>query len=253
MTPWLRLPFYCLWFGPRVVQIIILFLLIKRGLYREVPIFTAYTAFSLCKFIVLVVLNYYVIDHAAYFRWYSLGLGISTALRIGIICEIFTHVFAAHAALRNIQTPLFRWTAVSFLIVAFVFAAYTNPSTTDPTWFNVHLLERSANIVLAGLILVLFLFSQYLRLSWSRLVFGIALGLGVLCSLELAFAAIRSQIGTSAHAALDLVDMGTYQCCVLIWLAYVLLPERSPAHVPADVPENDLELWNNEIRNLLRQ
>src|SRR5450432_967750 len=206
MTSSLRLLFYFLWIVPHAVQLGIFGALMRRRLYRLFPIFTAYIGFAICYFIVLFVINWLDLSAGVYFQWYSFGLGISTALLFGITCEIFSHVFANHAALRNIQKPLFRWTAVAFLIIAFSFANYTLRSGTDPAWFSVHVLDRCANIVLCGLMLSLFLLSYWLELSWNRLVFGMALGLGILCSLELALAAIRSQVGHSAHIPLDLLD-----------------------------------------------
>ncbi|MGH9513505.1 MAG: hypothetical protein ACRD2U_15345 [Terriglobales bacterium] len=173
------------------------------------------------------------------------------ALRLGVICEIFSHVFAHAAALHNLQKPLFRWTTVAFLIVAVSFAVYTHRSDVDPTWFAVYVLDRSANIVLGGLILTLFVFSHYLDISWSRLVFGIALGFGILCSLELATTAMRSHLGRSPQVAVDLLDMSAYLCCVLIWLFYLITPERKPPSPPEEIPEHDLELWNHELERLL--
>lgn len=251
MTPSLRLLFYYLWVAPHALQVIILVLLFRRGIFSKFPVFTAYTAFSLCKFVALIIVSRFQNAQAAYFKIYALTLAVYTALRFGVVCEIFAHVFAKHVTLRNAQRPLFRWTTVACLTVAFCLAIYTHPSNADPTWFNVHVLERSANILLCGLILSLFLFSSYLALCWNRVVFGIALGVGVLCSFELAIAAMRSQIGFSAHLALDLLDMAVYHCCVLIWLFYLLTPERKPPTIPDDLPDNDLESWNNELETLL--
>jgi hypothetical protein len=253
MTPSLRLLFYYLWVAPHVLQVIILVLLFRRGIFSKFPVFTAYTAFSLCKFVALFIVSHFHNAQATYFKSYALAVGVYAALRFGIICEIFANVFANHAALHNVQKPLFRWTAVSFLIVAFSLAVYTNPSNTDLTWFNLHLLERSANIVLCGLLLSLFLFSSYLRLTWTRFVFGMALGLGILCSLELATTAMRAQVGYSAHVTLDLFDMAVYHCCVLIWLFYLLTPERRQPSIPDNVTESDLEAWNHELESLLTQ
>ncbi len=248
MTPPSHLLFYYLWIAPHVLLVIILALLLKRKIFSKFPVFTAYIAFSLTSFVALFLVGHF---HAQYFKSYSLAGGIYAALRFGIVCEIFASVFANHAALHNVQRPLFRWTAVSFLIIAFSLAVYSHPSNTDSTWFSLHVLERSVNIVLCGLILSLFLLSSYLRLTWTRFVFAMALGMGILCSLELATTAMRAQVGYSAHLTLDLFDMATYHCCVLIWLFYLLTPERRPASIPDNVPDNDLEAWNHELESLL--
>ena len=250
MTPILRPLFYYLWVAPHVLQIVILIVLAKRHLYSKFPVFTTYTAFTLFTFVALFLISRSLNTQPAYFKWYSLALGVYVALEFGVVYEIFAQVFANHISLRNVGQPIFRWTTIALLLAAFSFAVYTHSSIADPTWFNVHVLEGSANIVLCGLILALFLSSTYLNLIWNRPTFGIALGFGVLCSLELARAAIRSQIGLSAHLTLDLFDMATYHICVLIWLFYLIIPERKPS-IPDNVPDNDLESWNQELETLL--
>lgn len=243
--------FYCLWIAPCALQVIILILLARRGLYRKFPIFTAYTAFRVCEFVALFCVSRSVSLRTVYFQFYYLGLGISTALRFGIIGEIFADVFSMHGVLHNLKRPLIRWTTAAFLILAFSFVFYTQRSNADPSWFTVFVLDRSSNIVQCGLVLSLLVASRYLRLSWNRVVFGVALGFGVLCSLELAIAAIRSQVGSSAHLLLDLVDMGGYFSSVLIWLYYLITPERRPPSIPDNIPDVDLEAWNDELESLL--
>ncbi len=250
MTPILRPLFYYLWIAPHVLQVIVLTLLIKRGLYRKFPVFTAYIAFSIGKFIALLFISHSSI-RASYFQWYSFGLSICIALFFGIVWEVFSGVFENQSVLRNVRKPLFRWATIGFLAVAFSFAVYTHRLDTDVMWFSVHVLERSANIVLCGLIVTIFWFSYYLGLSWSRAAFGIALGVGVLCSFELAFSALRSRIGLYGHEAIDLIDLGIYHSCVVVWLFYLLTPERKPPSIPVNVPDNDLESWNHEIESLL--
>jgi hypothetical protein len=253
MTPSTKLLFYVLWIGPHVFQLGILIFLVKRSLWRQFPVFASYTAFGICEFIELFLVSKLSPSYPTYFKLYGLGLAVTTALRFGIVSEIFAHVFGSRASLRHVQKPLFRWTTVGFLSIAFFLAIYTHRADVDPRWFVVHVLDRSASIIQCGLVLALFLFSFYLDLSWSRVDFGITVGLGILCSLELALAAIRSQIGSSAHLALDLVSMGTYLCCVLIWLLYLAVPERSPAYVARGLPESDLEVWNQELERLLQR
>jgi hypothetical protein len=253
MTLFLAPLFYYMWGAPRVLQIIIVAVLLQKRLAARFPIFTTFTVFSLCKFVALFLVRQSLTNQVEYFNWYSVMLGVYTVLRFAMVIELFSHVFARHAAVRNFRTPLFHWTAVALIVVALSFAAFAHPSYSDTAWFQVHLLERSANLVLCGLLLSLFLFSACLRLKWSRIDFGIGLGLGVLCSLELALAALRSQIGHSSQLTLDLLDMANYQICVLIWLAYLLLPERYRTQSTEKLPDADLESWNHELQQLLRQ
>ena len=46
--------------------------------------------------------------------------------------------------------------------------------------------------------------------------------------------------------------MGVYHVCVLIWLAYLWLPERVSQFAVKSVPEHDLETWNEELQRLIQ-
>lgn len=252
MTPTQQLLVYYFWIAPHVLQIVILILLFRRGFYRKFPIFTVYTAFAICAYFALLILSKSS-ARSSYFEWYSFITGMSTALFFGIICEIFSHVFANYVALRKVHRPLFRWTTVAFLAMALSFAVYTHRSDVDPTWFTYLVLDRSGDIVLCGLILALFLFSTFLGLSWNRRVYGIALGLGIACSVDLAITAIQSQLGSSWAVPLEIIDMAAYHWCVVIWLFYLLVPERRPAHGTENLLESDLDVWNQELERLIHE
>ena len=253
MSSAVRLPFYFLWIVPHAVQVIIIIALLRRSLYRQIPFFTAYTGFTVCRSVALFLISRSPSFAIHYFDWFSFGLAVSAALRFGIIFELFAHVFRSRSALRHLEKPLVRGTTVLLLIIAFSLAIYTHRNSVDPTWFVVHVLERSASLIQSGLILCLFIFAAAMHISWQRSVFGIALGLGILSSVEFALAAVRSQIGRSAHVALDLLTMGTYLSCVLIWLFCLLVPEKIPECGIETLPENDLEIWNQELQHLLHQ
>lgn len=107
-------------------------------------------------------------------------------------------------------------------------------------------------MVQCGLLLGLFLFSRFLGLSWRRSAFGIALGLGVLTSVDLAMFALRAQLTSDVGADfLDLLITGAYLGCVSIWIGYSLAPELKPASL-AVVPHDEVETWNTELQHLLR-
>src|SRR5258708_17661617 len=80
---------HLLWLAPRVLQIFIAAIIIRRRLVREFPVFFVYTLFQ-----VISEGTLFVLDHNAavsgYQYWYVywIGLTVSSALRFGIICGI---------------------------------------------------------------------------------------------------------------------------------------------------------------------
>jgi hypothetical protein len=49
------------------------------------------------------------------------------------------------------------------------------------------------------------------------------------------------------------VTMATYNGCVLIWIFYLVAPEREPQMTVNALPKYDLEIWNQELQRLLQQ
>jgi hypothetical protein len=254
MHPLLRTVFYYLWIAPHILQMMILLLMIRRKLYKQFPMFLLYTAFELFQFIVLFGVGRSGSFSAEQYRsMFSLGSAISTALRFGIIYEIFIHMFRDYPGLTELGRTLFRWATVGLLLVAVAMAAATHGSGAYGPVVVLSVLDRTVSLMQCGLLLFLFLFSRYFALSWRNYAFGLALGFGIFASIELATSAIRSQIGSSRADFVDLVVMAAYHCCVLIWVFYLVVPERSTYRSPKKLPEDDLEVWNHELQRLLQQ
>jgi hypothetical protein len=249
----LRPLFYYLWIAPHILQSVILMPMIRRKLYKQFPIFLLYTAVELLQFIVLltVYIHFGSLADERYRGAFALGTAVSTALRFGIIYEIFTEVFRNYKALGELGRVLFRWATIILLLIGVALAG-THGNGPDGFLLIVPILDRTVSFMQCGLLLFLFLFSRYFALSWRNYAFGIALGFGILASLELANSAIRSQIGAGSYL-LDNLGMATYHCCVIIWVFYLVAPERNTYRTPEKLPQGDLEVWNRELQRLLQQ
>jgi hypothetical protein len=239
--------------APRLLLVVALIALLRHRLYRQFPMFFAYVVSEIVQGAVIVPM---ILSHSTrvglYAAAYYSGLALSTALRFGIIHEIFAHMFRNYAVLHRLGKPLFRWVTVGLLLVGLALAAYQGGHDTKPLASVVHVLDLAASILQCGLLFGLFFFSSYLGLSWRSYLFGIAFGLGVFASADLVAAAIRAQTGLLYYIPLNYFTMGTYQCCVLVWVFYLLAPERVTQYTLKTLPENDLEVWNQELQRLSR-
>jgi hypothetical protein len=253
MTP-LRLLWYCLWVAPHVLQGIIVFAMVRRRLHRQFPMFFLYTAFEILQFAVLFAISRSHIHYGAgYVRVYSVGLALSTAIRFGVIHELFSHFFHRYPALDGSGRLLFRGATIVLLLVAVGLAVSAPGNGADFLLDATYALDRTVSVLQCGLLISLFLFSRYFVLSWRSHAFGIALGLGIFASVELAASAIRLHLGVFGNWSVNLLTMATYYCCVLIWAFYVVAQEREPQYPAKTLPKYDLEIWNQELRRLLQQ
>jgi hypothetical protein len=102
-------------------------------------------------------------------------------------------------------------------------------------------------IVQCGLVIFLILFSGLLGLSLQSYAFGIALGFGVLSSVELANWAMHiGELSEPTARALNLIPTGAYHVAVLLWFGYLFAPARNMIEA-GDVPLAAVDQWSTEL------
>src|ERR1700733_738707 len=87
---------------PHLLLIWVVILLCKKDLHRRYPIFFAYLVLEIVQFVVLYTMILLPqVSGYAYFVAYSIGTGISVALRFGIIHEISAEIFRNYPVLSH--------------------------------------------------------------------------------------------------------------------------------------------------------
>jgi hypothetical protein len=250
-----------LWGISPIVQFVVAAVMIRRHLHREFPMFFAYTIFRSSTSLAALFL-YYLHFYSGHLFGYTVLFHESGCiiLRFAVIYELFVSVLGPYPALRETANSLYRWGTAALLIIAVTIALYhkVGPYNTviDDT---LNLMDRTVDIIQCGLLLALLMFSKYLRVSWHSYAFGIAVGLGIFATVDLATAAIlmeSSNVPVAQRGLLateiDLISMGGYLFSVLIWFAYALRRERA-GQVAEKLPEHDLNSWNHELERLLHR
>jgi len=240
--------------APHVLLVGVLVCLFRHQLYRRFPFFFAYVASEIVQFTILFTMILLpTTTGREYGITYSIGSAISTGLRFGVIHEISLQLFEGNATLNRLGRPLLRWLGAGLLISALALALYSGGNRFNEVMYFLYLLDRTASILQCGLLIGLLLFSRYFAVSWRSHVFGIAFGLGVFASVELANSAVRTHVGYAYSRYLDLLTMATYHVCVLIWIWYLWAPEKIPAKNVQQLPEHNLEAWNQELQRFIQQ
>jgi hypothetical protein len=241
--------------SPHVLPGVLAVILYKRRLHRELPCFFAYVLYEIAKFIPLFAL--YSVQGVAgkqYAYAYCITLLFSIALRFGAIDEVSEDLFRESQLLKVTARRSLQCVTGLLLVMGVLLVAYApgDNSFDSRLLAGVLVVNRGAAMVQCGLLLALLLFSRFLGLSWRRPAFGIALGLGVLTSVDLAAYALRLEFASEAGKnILDLLITGTYLVCVSIWIGYSLTPEREPASLTV-VSRDEVETWNKELQRLVR-
>src|SRR5690348_1996606 len=246
---------YYFWIAPHLLLFGIAALMLRRGLHRQFPWFFFYiTSEALISVVAFVLSHIPSFSPENYAKFASVQMTINICARFGIIRELFVNLFARYPALLRTGRLLLRWSLVTLFLVAVGLAAHEPGALGQQLGSLLSILDRSASLVQCGLVAVLLVIFAYFKLSWQNFSMGIAFGLGVFASVELGLAAMYAHLSPVSHSTqiiLDFVGMGTYHLCVLIWLGYLLAPERVRRNVA--ITGNDLKSWDDELQRLLQR
>lgn len=243
-----------LWVAPHALQLVIVAMMWRRGVARKFPVFLVYTITEILQGGVLFFADHSASVSAYRYRQAEVAFGIiSCILRFGLIYEIYSNVFRPYPSLEEVGRLVLRWSGALLLVAGIGIMAYSPGAGFQRLDVGLVFVSRTVSLTQIGILSILFIFSSYLGITWRNLVFGIALGLGIFSTVDLAVAALRLQsVPVSTNLFFDFVTMVTYHICVVVWLCYILVPEvkRTPVQ---HVPENSLEQWNAEMERLLLQ
>jgi hypothetical protein len=250
---WHRVVALSLWISPHVLLGVLAVILLKRRVFREFPCFFAYVLYEIANFVLLFVLRSMPgVTVTQYAYAYYATLMISVVLRFGVIAEVAQDLFHKSHFLRVSAQRSLQSLQVLLLLMAVLLAVYA-PGHNSVSWIGgVSVVNRGAAMAQSGLLLVLLLFSRFLGLSWRRPAFGIALGLGILTSIDVAISALRAEFAGNGWVwYLDRMRTGTYLICVVIWIGYLLAPEPQLESL-AIVSGDEVDTWNKQLQHLVR-
>lgn len=245
-----------LWVAPNLFLLGLGLFILKRGLSRQLPAFLVFAIVSGLGD--LAVYSADITPSVSPENYWRVDWGVllvESFVKFIVIGEVFSRVLRPYPSISRLGRVCVSGFGAALVLIATLAAAFSRVDSSFRLISGFHLLEQTVFIVELGLVLFVFLFAAYFRLSWDRLSFGLLLGFGISACGYLAGWAISANVDLSAQrrTLLDFFDMATHHICVLIWFWYILVPGKMPAKVPAPLPENNLDLWNRELERLLQQ
>jgi hypothetical protein len=227
----------------------------KRGLRRRFLAFIAFAVLGAVGQLAVFAADVCVsVTPANFWRVDWVSLLVESFLKFVVIGEVFSRVVNPYPAVSRLGRVLVSGLGAGLVLLAALAAAYASGDSTKRLISGAHVLEQTAFMIESGLILCLFLFAAYFRLSWDRPSFGILLGLGISACVHLATWAVVANAGPSSRerTLLDFLNMSTYHICVVIWFYYLLVPGKVVTHTAVRLPENNLDAWNRELERLIQ-
>ena len=198
--------------------------LLTKKAWKTYPLFTTYSLFSLFASITSFFLQGY---RKIYFYSYWLEEAITIVLGLGVVYEVFRHLFSNHKALLKRARLIFACTFVALFCVAL--SVVLVQALPDSMLRNrVLIFEEAIRVVELGLLMFLFAAALALGLPWRQAEFGIALGLGLFVAVELAVVALLTQVDYGPQwKLLNVVRILAFDTSLVVWLHYLLAPEKA--------------------------
>lgn len=249
---------YYLWIAPHVLLGICFWIFLRRGLRKQFPFFVTYMLFESANFLASFGATLLILRDPTHHSLHAYrlilvwGLGIVSLAGFGVIYELVNQLILSRSALATTLRPVMRWSAAVLLLLTAVASARLGV-TVDRVVNVFAVLDFSTSVLQVGLLLVLFLFSRALRVSWRSLAVGIALGLGILGCVELSAAPLFAAFHVHRYALIDDMRMAGFHGCVLVWLGYLIFPDRGPKFEGKPLPASDLESWDKELQRMVRR
>ena len=245
-----------LWVAPNLLLLVLAMVFWIRGLAKQYPAFVVFAVVSAVGEISVFAAdvapfvsakNFWLIDWA--------NLIIESLLKFVLVGEIFSRVLSSYSSISRFGRLFVSGFGAVLVLGASLVAAFSRGDSTERLVSGFHLLEQTVFIIALGLILFLFLFAGYFRLSWDRIAFGVLLGMGFSACVHLATWAIVANASPSetGRTYINFLNMVAYHVCVLIWFYYVLVPSKAVIKSAVALPENNLAVWNRELERLLQQ
>jgi hypothetical protein len=244
----LRSIIHDVWIGSIVLQVALALVLLAKRVWRDYPVFSAYIFF--CLFEAAAMYAVFQKPMVSFYTfWICEAVGI--VLGLAVVREIFTNLFSPHEALRQLAAMIFRAAVVGLLVLAGG-VIYAQSGDAKGIANAVLLAAKATRIVEVGLVMFLFLSSGAFGLHWRQNLLGISLGLGTLAAVELVTVSFIGHVSPSIAQALSLVRLLSFSASLLIWLGYLLAPERVTSS--AEVPKKaQLEQWNQAVMELINR
>jgi len=227
-----------LWAGPHLLLAPIAILMFRRKLYKDFPIFFAYLIFEFLQFCLLFPWHFRPTPLWAYAKADLVLRAGSTALRFGILRDLFEAPVLHNPAVRRTMAPVLHGATFVLVVAALALVGTLYFSDGVHSSIRPYLTVQALNTAQCGLLVLAFLWHRFLGVRMSPFFFGVALGVGLITGSEPLLHALRaSSAAVRLIHTVDFAQMGIYHIAVLVWLYYVLVRDNIKQEFDGQPPQ----------------
>lgn len=214
---------YIPWVGSVIAELLIVGMMIREGLQRRFPYFLGAIAYDALRQIVVAFI-FFAFPNAHYYAYWA-SIPVEYLLSFAVIYEVFRHAFEPN--IKFSPGTIARFTILVVAVAGFAVALLLK----NPTVFTGQLaplilvLDRSAEIIRCGMLLLLVAFAAKLKITWKHYTFGIAFGLGLYSAAGLITAAVDVATNRMCSSWLTPIPHFAYLAATILWAVYFLRKE----------------------------
>ena len=206
-----------LWFAVLAMEIVLAGFLVRRRVYRLLPIFSLYVAWTITSDVIGIAINSWFPSHFGI--WFIFEMPLDCILQFGVLVEI------AWSVLRPLRSALPRWSVFAIAILILVAGAAVWPIAGFtvmhglPSQFHFLLrLQQTFSILRILFFVLLAAGSQLLSLGWRDRELQVATGLGFYSLVSLAVSLLHAQMPQVAnYHRVDQLMPVSYLCSLVYW------------------------------------
>lgn len=237
--------FRWLWATPHVLLLAVAAVMYLRQLYRQFPVFFAYLIFEFLQFTLLftMYLHLWRVSGWAYTQFDLYGRIGSIALHFGILHELFESPVKYNPALRQTTGRALHWMTGVLVAIASALIYIQYSGAASHNLLTQYATIEAVNIAQCILLALVFVWHRFLALRMSTMLFGIALGMGLIAALDPLTQAWKDSV--SGTRIPDYVQMITYSCVVLIW-GGAAIAHKASSEVSGSLPAMGLPVLTRD-------
>jgi hypothetical protein len=229
------------------VQAFTLWIINRRKLRAEFPMFFRYSAFCALSTVVGLVLFVIVACCSPRYFYVYWGLTVGTmVLEFAVLYELLVNALKPYSALIDLGKMLFRWAAVFLVLAALLTAAATAGAGANKMQASVDLLQRTVRLMQCGLLLLFLGLEKRLGLSWRTHSMSIALGLGIYAAVDLSTTYLVDRIPAYTGAFHIFTNL-VYVAAASLWAASLARPEPARNNVLDSPSRLIFQRWNEVL------